>query len=86
MRSAFTSVLAWQYAVQKLEQKAGVQDSCVIEVAYQMTEDLALRMQESVATSLVHTIGQRVFLHNFDCQGESHQSSDSLQQPLCSCA
>lgn len=34
-----------------------------------MDEGLKRALKESAATSVVHTIGQRVFLHNFDCKG-----------------
>ena len=48
-----------------------MQESCVVEINYEMTEDLKWQMNESAATSLVHTVGQRVFLHNFDSKGRS---------------
>ena len=76
---ACSSVLAWQSMTYAHSLKDGAQDSCVIEVAYQMTEGLASRMKESVATSLVHSVGQRVFLHNSDCKGNPHCSIKSIR-------
>ena len=34
-----------------------------------MDEGLKSALKQSAATSVVHTVGQRVFLHNFDCKG-----------------
>lgn len=34
-----------------------------------MDEALRSALKESAATSVVHTVGQRVFLHNLDCKG-----------------
>ncbi len=41
-----------------------------VEVAYEMTADLKLCLKDYAATSLVFTMGQRVCLHNYDCQGD----------------
>ncbi len=41
-----------------------------IEVAYKMTAELESCLKDYAATSHVFTMGQRVFLHNYDCQGD----------------
>lgn len=42
---------------------------CSVELAYHMDEGLKAALKKSAATSVVHTVGQQVFLHNFDCKG-----------------
>lgn len=42
-----------------------------IEIVYDMAADLQSSLKESAATSLIHTLGQRVFLHNFNCHGNA---------------
>ncbi|KAL0030855.1 hypothetical protein WJX77_009908 [Trebouxia sp. C0004] len=39
-----------------------------VEIGYKMTAELKLCLKDYAATSLVITVGQRVFLHNYDCQ------------------
>ena len=41
-----------------------------VEVAYEMTAELKMCLKDYAATSHVFTMGQRVFLHNYDCQGD----------------
>lgn len=41
-----------------------------VEVDYEMTSELKSCLKDYAATSLVFTMGQRVFLHNYDCQGD----------------
>ncbi|KAL3138559.1 hypothetical protein ABBQ32_006333 [Trebouxia sp. C0010 RCD-2024] len=43
--------------------------TCRVELAYNMDEGLQAALKSSAATSVVHTVGQQVFLHNFDCKG-----------------
>ena len=54
----------------------------MVEIIYKMMEDLKSAMNESAATSLVHTVGQRVFLHNFDTKGKSLILTSHVVQQL----
>lgn len=40
-----------------------------VQVTYEMNENLKHHLKESAATSLVQTVGQHVFLHNFAHHG-----------------
>ncbi len=42
---------------------------CSVELTYNMDEGLKTALKESAATSVVHSVGQRVFLHNLHCTG-----------------
>ena len=52
--------------------------TCNVELAYHMDEGLKSALKESAATSVVHTVGQRVFLHNFDCKGAALVALNTL--------
>ena len=53
---------------------------CNVELAYEMSDNLKSAMKEAAATSVVLTLGQRVFLHSFDCKGTDH--CPTLHQPF----